>query len=572
MPLRVSHGGRAVALAAALVAPFTVSTQQPGKSVPAQKPLEAEQRPAVRVTTRLVQLHVVVHTYREEPVRGLKKEDFVVFDEGQPQEIAQFSEESSEARRPAAATAETAPAATNLFSNRVEQRTGAPPTVTVILMDELNTQFNDKVYAKDQVVKFLQQVQPNDRIALYVLRNDIRVLHEFTSDATRLLKALERHRSGHSSKLEASEPEPADTGDQQIDNWLNTANERMSDFFTRNRVNITVAAMQGIARHLARIPGRKNLVWVSSSFPINIGLERERGPGNMSPNTESFQSEVSKASRALNEANIAIYPVDARGLVSWSGPLIRMNPSGRPIAGPGAMAANSLYYTQSTMILLAENTGGRAFRNTNDIKGSIRKAVDDSRVTYVLGFYPRHEKWDGRYRALKVRVNRKGETRVRHRRGYYATTEAPFGPEQRKAALAEAAVSPLEAGSIGLTARVEPVIAAGVRTALIELRLESKDVSLQNTDGTWRGSVDLYILQRIADGRVAGFWHHTLNLNVADAARPQLARDGIVASKHLPVAPEATELRIVVRDNSTALLGSVIVPLGNVFPAAGKTE
>jgi VWFA-related protein len=550
-------------LVAALLAPLPVSTQQPGRSAPAQKPVEAGPQPAVRVTTRLVQLHVVVHTYREEPVRGLKKEDFTLYDQGEPQDIAMFSEESSEARP--ASTIAAAPAESNVFSNRVEQRTGAPPTVTVILIDELNTQFNDKVYAKDQVVKFLQQVRPNDRIALYVLRNDIRVLHEFTGDATRLLRALERHRSGYSSKLEASEPEPPDTGDAQLDDWLTTANERMSDFFTRNRVNITVGAMKGIARHLARIPGRKNLVWVSSSFPISIGLERERSASNMSPHTESFQNEIREAARALNEANVSIYPVDARGLVGWRGPLMTMNAGGRPLPGPGVIAANNLFYTQGTMIQLAESTGGLSFRNTNDIQGSIRKAVDDSRVTYVLGFYPTHEQWDGKYRTLKVKVSRKGETRVRHRRGYYATTEAPFGPEQRRAALAEAAVSPLEAGQIGLVARVEPLYAAGVQTAKVELRLESKDVSLTNTDGRWRGSVDLYILQRIADGRVAGFWHHTLNIAVDDAARARAAREGIQAHKHLPIAPEATELRIVVRDNSTGLLGSVIVPLSKVL-------
>jgi VWFA-related protein len=72
-----------------------------------------------------------------------------------------------------------------------------------------------------------------------------------------------------------------------------------------------------------------------------------------------------------------------------------------------------------TMHLLANDTSGRAFYNTNDIGGSVRQTIDDARVTYVLSYYPSHDKWDGRFREIKVTVGRSG-VEVRHRKGYLA--------------------------------------------------------------------------------------------------------------------------------------------------------
>jgi len=228
-----------------------------------------QEPPLLRVTTRLVQLNVVVHDKKGRPVADLTKDDFTLFDEGQRQKIAFFSVEST---RPAAAPANVLPP--NYFSNRLEYRSGAPSSVTAILFDALNTAWEDQVYSKNQLVKFLSQVQPQDRFALYVLGRDLRVLHDFTTDTRSLLRVLARHRSAPSPELEASEPAPADTGVEELDAWLNQSSQLLADFLKVNRARHTMDAIEAIARHLARVPGRKNLIWISAGFPFCIG-----GPG-----------------------------------------------------------------------------------------------------------------------------------------------------------------------------------------------------------------------------------------------------------------------------------------------------
>jgi VWFA-related protein len=142
-----------------------------------------------RATTRLVQVSVVVHDKDGRPVTGLEGGDFTLYENGKEQPIELFSIESDRVT----GTAPVSSAPTNDFSNRVEGR--ASGAVTVILFDRLNTRFEDQTQARYQVVKFLGQIQRDDHVALYVLEsNVVRVLHDFTSDATSLLRALSRYR------------------------------------------------------------------------------------------------------------------------------------------------------------------------------------------------------------------------------------------------------------------------------------------------------------------------------------------------------------------------------------------
>jgi VWFA-related protein len=207
---------------------------------------------------------------------------------------------------------------------------------------------------------------------------------------------------------------------------------QLQDFNMLNRVRTTLWGMEGIGNHLARLPGRKNLVWISGSFPFSIGL----GDNIMDPSREhrSFGDEAERASRALNQANVSIYPVDARGLIGLPPALgaasqMRANTKGPPRVV--SMAPDG----HDTMQILAEKTGGRAFFNTNDLRGALRQALDDAEVTYTIGFYPASGSLDNKFHELKVKVDRKGVD-VRHRKGYFAGEEKPptsaDGPDRHR--------------------------------------------------------------------------------------------------------------------------------------------
>ncbi len=530
----------------------------PGQTAP-----PSQQAPPLRVTTHLVHVNVIVQDKKGQAVADLTRDDFALLDQGQPQEISLFSVESL---RALPTPAEPAPA--NLYSNRFEHKAGTPTSVTAILLDGLNTRFEDMAYARMQIIKFLGQLQPQDHVALYTLTTGLRVLHDFSTDAMSLLRAIQRHQGHVSSELAASEPEPADTGVDEIGEFLNAANQRMADFYTVNRATRTANALEGIANHLARLPGRKNLIWVSDSFPFSIGLDdlsmdstRER---------RTFSEEVERAARALNNANMAIYPVDARGLIGPSLASPRMSAStargprrGGAVPSPITLSSNRANF--DTMNILAERTGGRAFYNTNDIQGSIRRAIEDSRLTYVLGYYPTHGQWNGKFREIKLQVRRPG-LRLRYRRGYFALPDVPLDPKQRQALLRDAVDSPLDATSLGLNVYVTPVDVPGARTLKIELQISPRDVTLDPEGNRWVGALDLLFLQLGPDGSTVTGENKTVNMRLTRATYDEVTEVGVILNRNLPIATGTAKLRVVVRDAASGAIGSVSIPLKKLFP------
>src|SRR5437588_166212 len=154
-----------------------------------------QNQPTIRVTTRLVQVNVVVHDKKGEPVSDLKKEDFTIFEKGKEQKLAVFAVDSITA--PTKAWPALPP---NIFSNRVKTA-DTPTSITVILFDGLNTRFQDQAYARKQIVKFLSEIQPHDRVALYLLGTNLRILHDFTNNPDHLPHALSKYRRRISSEL-----------------------------------------------------------------------------------------------------------------------------------------------------------------------------------------------------------------------------------------------------------------------------------------------------------------------------------------------------------------------------------
>lgn len=523
------------------------------QSPPPSPRTDRQQQPLVRVTTRLVQVNVVVNNRHGNPVPDLKREDFVLFDEKEQQEIQVFAMETSQST-----TANDQLPPPNTFSNHLDRKGTRPGSVTVILLDGLNTRFEDQAYSKMQIIKFLQQLQPHDRVALYTLGQNLRILHDFTSDAAPLLRALARHRGRTSGELDASDPEPADTGNNQLDAFLNDANARISDFYTVRRVERTLAAIEAIANHLQAVPGRKNLVWVSGSFPFAIGVD-DLAMGSPGREIRTFSREIERAVRAVNSANLAIYPVDARGLVGAFGPR-----GGAAQRRPGFTTLGQVYAPIDSMKTLAERTGGRAFYNTNDISGSVRSAIDDSRVTYILGYYPSHGTWNGKFRRLKVQVTRPG-TSVRYRQGYFALAEPQLDEAQADNLMRASAWNPLDATGLGLTVGATRFESSGSNWVKLDVQIDGRDVVLQQKDGHWVGALDYLYIQRREDGAVVTSAVRRLDIDLTSEQRERARAKGMQFSRIAELRPGAQLLMFVVRDPATGAIGTVRVPLSKLL-------
>jgi len=518
--------------------------------------------PAIRTTTRLVQVSVVVHDGHGNPITDLTKDDFVVLDEKQAQEIRIFSVETN-----SVPANPSRPLPADQYTNRFEKQGEVPTSVTVILFDGLNTKVTDQAYAKQQVVKFIQtQVKPQDRVAIYSLGSDLRILHDFTNDSSSLLAALGAYNGRYSPLPDASEPSPYEDADDNVSDFMANAFQHEANFYMQNRVHQTVEALTAIANHVGTLPGRKNLIWVSAAFPFSLGFD---GQQQRSFDTqELYADDVETAARALTNANVAVYPVDARGLMTADTGV--QQSAGAHLHG-SAMARDRGFTSPSTsnfdtMNTLAEDTGGKAYYNGNDVWEAVREAIDDSRVTYELGYYPQGIEWNGKFRTIKVEVKRSG-AHVRARKGYYAMAEPRLTPELRQAIIAISARSPLEPTGIGMNVAVEKE-AGDERKLKTVTSFDLHDFAMELKDGRWNGAVDTVYLQMDGKNQIVDAVDQTFQLHLDPALYQRLMAQGMTNSKVLLIRPGAIELKVMYRDAVTGTIGGVSVPLAKYFPAA----
>jgi VWFA-related protein len=247
--------------------PSALQRQQPA-SQSAEK-----SRNVLRTTTRLVQVNVIVNDKHGDPISGLAQKDFSILDNGKPQEIRVFSAETD---FPSAPT--RAPLPPDTYTNRPEEQTNIPTSITVILLDALNTEAADQTLARKHVIRVLQEIQPQEYVALYWLGNGLHILHDFTTDASVLRQVLAGYESKSSREFDNSEladpslntPNPSTPAGEASERqaFRLAVDQRVANQSTRDRVRATVAALIAIANHLGTRKGRKNLVWVSSSFPV----------------------------------------------------------------------------------------------------------------------------------------------------------------------------------------------------------------------------------------------------------------------------------------------------------------
>lgn len=522
--------------------------------------LLAQQAPenVIRVETRLVQVSAVVHD-KNGAVADLTKDDFIITEKGKPRTVSFFSVESNKAPLKT-----QKPLAQNVFTNRADQKgTSSPTSVTVVLLDGLNTKFEDQVYARQQVIKFLKQLDPQDRVALYALGgSSLRILNDFTDNPEQLQKVLAKYRGTANTEVATSEPEASNTGNDDLDAFLDGANKMIADRANINRALQTLEALEAIANHIGNLPGRKNLVWVSGSFPLMIGYDDPSAFGDPTREMRTFSNEVQQATRALNNANIAVYPVDARGLVgmpsAWSA-ASRPKLNGRG----GGMPASTIPKGQDTMQELADSTGGRAFYNTNDLYGAIRKAVDDSSVSYTLGFYPEAGELDGRFHELKVQVKRKG-TNVRYRKGYFAFKDEIPTDQQKRVRIQTAMWSPIEANGLDLNGRVDRVDKPQPNLLKVVISTDIRQLSLEKKDDRWKGSIDVLFVEQDKESKVLTTDQKTVTLNLEQKTYEGYLKSGMLFGRYVQLKEGMATLRIIVYDGTSGAVGSLIVPLAKV--------
>lgn len=514
-------------------------------------------KPEVRVTTSLVQIGVIVRDGRG-PVTDLTVNDFSVLDRGKLRNISNFSTATAESPQSVRALPP------NRFSDSPQYGTEKLGGVTIVLLDNLNTisssaplpyeetpfwvEDHALANAKQRLIEFLKHEAPGGRIAIYGLSRSLHVLCDFTCDRDELLKVVSRYDARSITQRDAAEVGTIHLPDQNPENphaFENPIDEGAEQFASMNneaRGEATISALMAIAAHVADIPGRKNLLWLTANLPFS---------GHA-------------IARILQPANIAAYPIDARGLLpratqeNITGVIDADDYALGKLGAPSAMSPQPIGI--KTMEEMAADTGGEAFVNSNDLATAIREVVGDSEFTYTLGFYIEPSSLDDKFHQLKVQVKRPG-LNVRYPKGYFAAKDFPPTQNQSHNAFLAAIRSPLDAANIPLDVRVDRTEQPQPHSVQIFGVVGIKNIRLPEQDALRTGTIDVYAIQQDMTGKVLQQVNNRLRIKLTEEQYQTYLKSGIKFHEVIQPNPQTTMLRVLVQDPSTSQVGSVIIPL-----------
>ena len=538
-----------------------------------------ENNSEIKFTSRseLVLIPVLVNDKSGNHITGLKKDDFAVFENGSERQISIFEEVASDPHR------FTRPSNPNQFSNSVGG--GSNRRVTLIVLDLINTPFMDQAYARKELLTYLSMsVDQHEPTGLYTLnRSGVHVVHDFTTDPRVLVAALHKVKGDTSQLVDTSEDLEALTGSaspegsagvdpvavqneaDRIQTMMEDAELNFQAFQQRLAITYTLEGMQQLAHALAGFAGRKSLIWAGGGFPFSISHNTmQLAPAGRDSLTDVLPL-YERTWRLLNDAQIALYPVDVKGLTGNTPPPSIRVPSAINRRPGGYYRSTSWRQmdTQATLQTFASATGGRAYYNSNDLVKGFRDAVRDSSEYYMLGYYLDRSNTKPGWRKLSVKVKR-DHVNVRARSGFFVT-QATTDPEtSRDSDLASALKSPLDYTALPLVAQWDTVETSKEpgKKRVCYIVAVSPDPSLIDVVGNNHVALDFVALAKTPEGKVIGQpVGQKIDLHPTPEHLATIREKGLSYRGAFDLAPGEYTVRIVVRDNLSGRVGSVAAPL-----------
>lgn len=590
------------------------------QSVTTQTAVPTPDATILHANANLVLVDVVV-TNHGNAVHGLDRSRFHIFENGHEQVINSFDEHKpSGMEATASAASSTAPAVQSAvlpphtFSN--VPRYPEAPSVSVLLLDGLNTPLTNQLDVRRQMLQYLDKIQPDTSLAIFTLASQLRQVAGFTTDVAELAKALKNPKAG---------AQPSVVLDPQGDQDLDTAVGNMATlgapqkavasmqqfqadltaFQTDQRVRMTLNAMQQLARYLNAIPGRKNLIWFSGSFPL--ALDPDDSLQSPFAAMRNYSDDIRETAELLSAARVAVYPVDARGLMTMksvdasyapstnlmspgSGSTRRGNKRPGPSNMPSAAKDDAKFLKQTvaeqaSMQQIADQTGGQAYVNTNGLQEAVASAVENGSSYYTISFVPGGTQFDGEFRKIQLRVDN-ADYKLAYRHGYYA--DPPDKPSDHMSGQTSLIVAATLHGAppstqIVFQARVLPASnpllkdtnlptgPAGEMTAslkapphriIAEIKVDTHGLLFSSTpDGAIHSKVEFTLIAYDADGNRVNYLDTGLRFDIKAGQIAQAMDNGLPVHFPLDLPAGRFSLRIAVRDLDAGRAGSLEVPV-----------
>lgn len=512
------------------------------------------QQPGFKITvdTNLVIVNVEVRDNSGKAVENLKADDFTVLEDGKPQKIGVFEFQRLETERPVPSRPSLQPRAgepkplpkRDITPSSAGQVRYKDRRLMVLFFDLSSMPQADQIRARNAALKFIdEQMTPSDLVAVMGFSSKLQVMEDFTSDRERLRAAVKGLWIGEGAEL-AEEAAQGETEDGEDTGDAFTADETEFNIFNTDR---KLGALESAARMLGSLPEKKALVYFSSGVG-RTGMEN--------------QSQLRSTVNAAVRANVAFYPVDARGLVASApaGDAARRSPRGSSVFSGAAQRGQRERFQnqQETLDTLAADTGGKAMLDSNDLTMGIRQAQRDISSYYILGYYSSNPARDGRFRRIRVSLNGQPRARLDYRSGYFAPKEfQKFDASDKERQLEEALLlgDPITDLPIALEVnyfRITPQL----YFVPLAVKIPGSAVELARGSKTEEAELDFIGQVRDAKARLAG--------SVRDAIRVKLKADEAGALEHrnlgydsgFVLAPGDYRLKFVARENVTGKIGT----------------
>jgi len=540
-----------LSLAVLLIAGTAAFSQE--QKIPAPSRRQQKKPPGViHANVNLVVIDAEVTDRSGHPIRGLRPDQFKLFEDGKQQKILSFVYSDIEALATAGKTngppiviplQPSAETPAKDLSALVRDRR------MILLFFDLSSLQNDQLLrARDAALQFVrEQMSPADLVSVVVLGNQLSVLSDFTNQRPTLEKAIARLTPGISSQLADLSSAPAQDGEYDISEDTGAAYTPDDTEFNIFNTDRKLSAMQGLADLLKHIPGKKVVMQFT---------------GGITQTGEENRTELEAATDAANRANVSFYTVDARGLMAEApgGDATQGAASGQSMFTGAAVfkQSESRQDSRDTLSTLAEDTGGRAFFDLGDLSKAFRQVQQDTAGYYLIGYTPSNKKPDGSWRRVTLKVAIPG-ARLRYRDGYFAPRDFKhMSAEDRDQQLEEALRSESPRVELPIALEVSQFRLPGGEVYVpIAAKLPSGALQWAAKRGSQQDEFDFAAqVEDSGTKRVVAQLRDTIRVRLGTEHFEQVHRNALLYQGGMILAPGSYRLKFVVRENETGRIGT----------------
>ena len=485
---------------------------------------------AIKAEASLVLVDAVVTDRKKHYLQDLGPKDFHVFEDGVEQSIVSFSREAD-----------------------IKPDAPGHERYVVLFFDDSSPGSAHQLEERQAAARFVEKTaSPNRMIAVVDFRRGLHVVQNFTANAELLNEAIKspqfstiRPVRADSPGIETSPSAVGPTGSQALESW---GGEKEENLDARD----LLLAIRGIANILSSVPGRKAMILFSTGWKVS----------------DEPEGDFRAALDALNKANVAVYPVSARGLEASAGNA----PGSRGLSATGMPGSISL--NDQDLRSIATSTGGFPIVSQNDLTSGMQRISADLDAGYILGYVPSNPAHDGRYHKISVKLNRAG-TEVRARDGYFDGKSPDPLMGKPEGTTLEARATSTQAGDIPITLSAPYFyVRPGVAVVNLALSIPASSLEFDKQKGAFHSRVDIVGIAYRQDGSIAARFSDTVNLDYDKHEAQQIARTRFDFQKCFKVAPGDYVLRVALSAGGQKF-GKYVLPLvvdpfsGTEFTLAG---